>query len=466
MYEKEKKLMINSALLLLGNFSSKILVFLLVPFYTSILSTEEYAVSDLLVTTVNLLYPFFTLMISAAVLRFCLDKGEDVKQIFTIGLSIEIVGIGILSILSFFIKTGALVEYRGYFIAYYAAYALYTLLLQYAKGTEKVFIYAAASVCNTVVLLSCNLLFLLKFNLGIKGYVLAMICSFAVTAVLLFWGSGAWKDIISIRKVDRRKAKEMVAYSLPLMPNSISWWISNSSDRYIMRIFRDLSELGLYSISYKIPSILSTISGIMINAWEISAAEEYGNEKNDQFFSKIYHHYVEMLMVISTILIVMVKPIATILFQNEFYNAWKFVPILIFASVFNVLSSFLGTIFTAAKKTRSIFITTVIGALSNIALNFCLIPKFGAYGAAIATAASYILTFVARIYGSQKIMKLHYNKINHLVKFTLLFLLTCMSSMDFLGGYIIGTIIFVIEYRYIVSLLKMIFSKIFLRKIK
>ena len=59
------------------------------------------------------------------------------------------------------------------------------------------------------------------------------------------------------------------------MPNSISWWVSNSSDRYIMNIFRGLSELGIYSVSYKIPSIMATISGIMVSAWEMSAVDDF-----------------------------------------------------------------------------------------------------------------------------------------------------------------------------------------------
>ena len=74
MKREEKKLVKNTLLLMLGNFSSKLLVFLMVPLYTSVLTTAEYATSDLLTTTINLLYPFATLMISTAVMRFCLDK--------------------------------------------------------------------------------------------------------------------------------------------------------------------------------------------------------------------------------------------------------------------------------------------------------------------------------------------------------------------------------------------------------
>lgn len=460
MKQEEKKLLKNSALLIIGNFSSKILVFLLVPFYTSVLSTEQYGISDLLVTTVNLVYPILTLMISTAVLRFSLDKAGNSKQILSIGFWIQLAGFVLLTTVSllFFRKT-SYAEYLWYFVAYYGTFTVYTLLLQYAKGMEKVAIYALASVINTFILISCNLVFLLKLHLAIQGYIMSMIIAYGSTALIVFFGSGAWRDITTPGKIDKAIVKSMVHYSVPLMPNSISWWVSNSSDRYIMKIYRGADELGIYSVAYKIPSILSTVTSILLSAWEISAVDEFGTEKSRKFFSQMYKHYFEILTVLCVLIMMLVKPLASVLFQKDFYSAWLFVPALLFASVFNTMSAFLGTIFTAAKKTNSIFTTTMLGAVTNIVLNFALIPTFGAQGAAIATAIGYIATYVARMIGSQKIMKLEINYTEGIIKMVLLAGMAIATCIDTRISLLAGIIILFIERKYIYDLIRIVWQK-------
>ena len=455
MKKEEKKLVKNTLLLVLGNFSSKLLVFLMVPLYTSVLSTEEYATSDLLTTTINLLYPFATLMISTAVMRFCLDKLKDTRQLLSIGIWIELIGITLVAVGSiFFFNSGELKGFRYYFLLGFSGYSLYTLLMEYAKGCEKVVMYSIAGVCNTIVLISCNILFLLKLGLGIKGYLMAMVAAYWITIIVLFIGCKAWKDLLWPNKIECGYVKDMLQYSVPLVPNSISWWVSNSSDRYIMNIFRGLSELGIYSVSYKIPSIMSTVSGIMISAWEMSACDDFGSEKSNRFFSQIYDLWVHTYLIVCTGLIFGVKILALILFQKEFYSAWRFVPILLFASVFNGLSSFLGTVFTAAKKTKAVFVTTMVGAGVNIVLNFVLIPLWGGYGAAIATAVGYLATYFLRLNASNSIIHLEVDFKKHTIRFVVLLLMVITSCVNSWMNYIIGCLVLFMERDFIIEGIK------------
>ena len=256
-----KKLIKNSALLFMGSFASKLLVFLLVPLYTSILSTDEYAIADLMTTTVSLVYPICTLMISTAVLRFCMDRSVAKAQVLSVGIWVEAIGYCIGAVVGYVvIKQTTLAPYAVFFIPYLIFYATDQLFLQYAKGSERVHIYALASVINTITLIAGNILFLLVLKMGIEGYVAAMVISYCVTTVFLFIATKAGKTIMLPRHIDRPLCKEMVSYSLPLMPNTLSWWISNSSNRYIMALFCNMSMLGLYSVAYKIPSILATVT--------------------------------------------------------------------------------------------------------------------------------------------------------------------------------------------------------------
>lgn len=198
----------------------------------------------------------------------------------------------------------------------------------------------------------------------------------------------------------------MFNYSGPMIPNSISWWISNSSDKYILTAFSGVTVNGIYAISYKIPSILSIITSVFSNAWILSAVEKFGSKESEDFYNDIYDKYISLSLICTSALILLGRFFALFIFANEFYEAWKYQPILIIGVAFHALSGFLGSVFSAAKKTKMLFYSTLIGALTNIVLNFVLIPVLSAYGAAIATTLSYVIVYVVRAVNSKKYIKL------------------------------------------------------------
>lgn len=404
------KLLKNSALLVIGNFASKILVFFLVPFYTTVLSTEEYGAADLITTTVNLLYPVLTVMISTAVLRFCLDDKKNSVIILVNGVIVELAGfiflLPITGLLSFF--NGALRPYLPFLLLYYFSYSLNALLLQYAKGVNNVFVYAVAGVANTFCMIISNIILLVVLHMGVQGYLCALIVGLICSNMVLFFGCHIGKAIFQFH-VDVDLLKQMLRYSFPMVANNLSWWINNSSDRYIMALFRSVAELGVYSVSYKIPSMISVITNIFISAWEISAVDEFGTEKSRQYFSKIYNLYTFVNVSVTGGVILFVRVIASIAFQKEFYDAWQFSPFLLIGHVFQTQSAFLGTIFTASKKSSSIMKTTLMGAVINTVLNLLLIPKWGAQGAAIATMIGYFCVWLVRLKTSRIILNIDVN---------------------------------------------------------
>ena len=453
------KLIKNSALMFIGQFASKVLVFFLVPFYTSVLSTEEYGISDLLVTTTNLAYPFFTLMISTAILRFCLDKAGDPYEIFSAGLWIDLTGSIFVMVISFAVFPLIMEQkYLPYFLIYYLVYAINALLLNFLRGVNDVKAYSMSGVLHTALLISLNLLLLLVFKLGIIGYLLSMIISLGIVDSILLIRTKIVKRIISPWSIDKSLLTGMIRYCIPLIPNQMSWWINNSSDRYIMNIYRTTSELGIYSASYKIPAIISTTMTIFNGAWEISAVDDFGSEKSRRFFSETYEQYLHLLVVISTFVLFCLHPIAVLLLRKDFYSAWVFVPALLYATLFHGLSGFIGTIFTTAKKTKIIFLTTILGAISNIVLNFCLIPSYGAQGAAIATAIGYIVTFVSRVILSKKIMVLIFNYKRDLLVLVLLLAACIFTCINTIASLCICVTILLIEIKFVYKLLSTLFG--------
>lgn len=235
----------NVILITLGNFASKIMSFFLIPLYTAVLTTAEYGTADLMTTTINLLYPFLTLLISEAVMRYALEQGKSKEQVFTIGIIITLIGFAVMLICSpIILFSKAIRPYFWYFILYYFFTTMHNIVSQFVKGIEKVAVYSLSGVLQTVCFLGVNILFLLVFKLGISGYLLALIISNAFAVLVLWVGASLQGYLISPKKVDKVLLKEMLCYSIPMIPNSLSWWISNSSDKYLITFFSGVAITG------------------------------------------------------------------------------------------------------------------------------------------------------------------------------------------------------------------------------
>lgn len=401
--DKSKKLVKNLAYMFTGTFASKILSFLLVPLYTGVLTTAEYGVSDLIFTSILLLLPIFSLVIYEPMLRFSLDEGVDLKKIFSTGLLIGILGFVVLFALSpIILLIDWLREYYWYCIGYYLIYLLYHCISYFVRGIGAIKVYSLAGVVNTVCMLAFNLFFLLVLKWGIIGYLLANILSNFMATVIAFVMARLYCYVDFKHGFDRKIMLEMVEYSIPMIPNSVSWWINNSSDRYMVSFISGVTVNGIYSVAYKIPSMISTIAVIVNSAWQLSAVDEFGSEESKKFYASVFKHFFSALCLVTGLVIFLTKPIAGVLYQADFYSAWKIVPILAVSVVFNSLSGFIGTIFTSTKNTKALMSTTMLGASANILLNLFLIPILQGTGAAIATLISYIIVYIMRIRKSNK----------------------------------------------------------------
>ena len=400
----------NVALLTLGNFASKVLSFLLVPLYTAVLSTEAFGTADIITTSVNLFLPIFTGLIYEAVMRFALEKDSDKTQVFSGGFWITFFGSSLVVFLFQLLRFSE--EYAPFMwliILYFISLAFYNLILQYVKGKENVQVYAIAGVANTLVYICSNIFFLLVINMGVKGYLLSFVIGHTASLVYAFFAGKVYKDLIFWSEVKRDKLHEMLRYSLPLIPNSLSWWVSNSSGKYILLMYCGAAVNGIFSVSYKIPSILTIFVTIFIGAWQISAVDEFGSEESREFFSNIYRKYEAVLFMGGALLVCGTKVLASFLFSNDFYSAWLYTPVLIVAFIFNSLGSFFGSIYTSAKKTSMLLYSTLLAAVLNVVFSLILIPKFLAMGAAIATLISYSVLWFIRAVDSKRIIKLETN---------------------------------------------------------
>ena len=274
--------------------------------------------------------------------------------------------------------------------------AINTTLSQFARGIGYVKIFAVNGIVNTIVTVFFNIILLLKYNMGIKGYLISILLANIVCSIYIMKSINI-SMYFNIKYLNYKLLKEMLTYSIPLMPNSLMWWIMNASDRYIIASVLGISANGIYAIAYKVPTILNILSSVFFQAWQLSAIEEVDSDKKSEFYSNIFNIFSTLMLGGVSLILVVIKPIAELGLSNNFSSAWRYVPFLLIAVVFTSFSSFLGTNYVAMKKTKGALKTSIIGGISNIALNIILIPKMGLNGAAFATMISFLLVWIYRI---------------------------------------------------------------------
>ncbi len=398
MKDKVKYLSKNVLLFTLSNFVPKVLAFFLIPIYTSCLSTTDYGLADLITTTASLFIPILTLDIQDAVLRFTMDDKKDAKGVFSISLKINSIGLAVAVFILFIIYCLNIFDVPGYFYSFlifnYFLNALFNSVNLFCRGIDRVKTVVTASIINSVLTLSCNILFLVTFKLGIIGYLLANILGIFASIIYMFFSAHLYKYMRW--KTDKKLKWEMIQYSFPLIFSVVAWWVNSASDRYILTWMCGVSISGLYAISYKIPNLLSMFQNIFAQAWSISAIKDYDKNDSDGFVGRTYTFMNFSMCALCSVIMIFNVFISKILYAGDFGEAWKFVPPLLLSVVFNAMALFIGSIFTAVKDTKTLSFTTIFGAVINIILNFILIHHFGAYGAAIATLVGYFIVLVSR----------------------------------------------------------------------
>ncbi len=393
---KYKSLAKNTLIFAIGTFGSKILSFIMVFFYSRAMSTAEFGLLDIIINSASLVIPIAFLGITNAVIRFGLDDEYKQSDVFTTGILSVGLGFGFLLLLSpFVLMIEDLKNYIFVFYLHILMSALRHVCSFFVRSDNRPKLYAADGIFSTFMTCLLTIIFLIPLKMGILGYMLAIIIADFLSVLFLIIGSRAYKNL-NFRTLDKAVCKRMISFSLPLMPTSLLWWVVNVSDRYFVKYMIGSAENGLYAAAYKIPTILTLVSAIFLDAWQISAVSENKSTSKNEFYSDIFKSFQGGIFVVGSVLIFASKLVTKLLLADSYYDSWQYIPVLIFATVFSCFVVFMGNIYLAAKRNIATLVTTIMGAAINLILNGIFIYFFGAQGAAIATCVSYFVVYLAR----------------------------------------------------------------------
>lgn len=419
----------------MGNLGSKLISFFLVPLYTYALTATEYGVVDLIVTVGTVAVPVLTLNISEAVMRFALDKDADKKKITQIGTGILIIGM-LLGLLIFPIchSFNKISQYSEFVYFYVVALSMSQLYLCDLRGKELLVYYSIGNVLNTFFIAALNILFLVVLKEGIEGYLKAYIIANTLTAIYAIVVGKGYKSF-NFSEIDKGLLARMAKYSIVLIPNSFMWWIMNSSDRIMVSSMISVAANGIYAVSYKLPTLVSTLTTIFNQAWSYSAIREEGTADESEYNNKIFKVLIGILMLTGIGILTFAKPFLSVYVSKEYYIAWKYMPFLTVGCVYLTMASFMATSYTVHKDSFGYLFSGMFGAIFNIVMNFILIPLIGVYGAAIATCISYILVFVFRLFHTRKYIKYNIKNKEFLLGSIILFLSAALMYVDNWSGF-------------------------------
>lgn len=440
--QRNKYLLKNTIVFALGNFGTKMISFFLVPLYTNILTTSEYGIVDLIYTIGTVLVPILTLNIGEAIMRFSLDKDSNREKIMNIGLRLllfaTVLGLAILPVSSLFNEVRS---YVIYVYLYTVTLAYSQVFLCYLRGKELLVQYSTGNIIHTFCIAFFNIIFLLVMKQGIYGYLTAYILSNVITAIYAFKVGNVYKAIKE-SKIDTKLRKEMIRYSVVLIPNSFMWWIMNSSDRVMVTAMIGTAANGIYAVAYKIPTLLSTISTVFNQAWSYSAIRENESEDKEEYSNNVYDRLVSTVLITAIGLLMIIKIFLKFYVGEDYYTAWRYTPYLMIGFVFMTLGTFVSTSYTVHKDSLGFLVSGTIGALVNVILNFILIPVLGVTGAAVATGFSYFTVFCYRVYNTRKYLKINVFKRKHIVGYILLLVTAATMFLD----NILGQVLLVVEF--------------------
>lgn len=460
--KRNDELLNNTIVIAIGNFTTKLLAFLLVPFYTLWLSPEDYGTFDLLITYISFFIPFVTFQLEQAIFRYCAENKKKSKEVYINALHIILLNMVICNFIIFFIMKRN--NYILSFLLYFNTYTLYMCSSEYLRGIGKLKKYSLINIIVSICIVILNIILVYYLKLQVSGMLFSYgIAYFVGEILILFNESLIDKDFFKLK--NKNIKAEMIKYSLPLIPNSISWWITNVSDRTIINIVLGSFYNGIYAVVCKIPMVVNLLFSVFNLSWQQTAINSLNDENKNEYYNWLYRKLIKFLYTSGFCILVLSEFIFRFIFSQEYYQGVKQIPFLLNGIIFLSLAQFLTGILLANKETKKVGKSTIIAAIVNLIVNISMIKIIGLYAASISTLVSYIVMFAGRLLNLRELFDCK-SIVKMLFKYNLIFI--AVSIIINTNNLIINIAILILSILLFlysnIELIKKVTEKIFWRK--
>lgn len=421
----------NTLVFALGGLAVKAVSLVLMPLYTTALTAGEYGTAELLNSAIEIVLPLLSAGVVEALYRFSID--DDVPKDELFANSLLVLGGGSLC-------TGALcalgsalwdMEHAGSFFVLFCSVCVFKATTQLARGLGHVGRFVAYGLINALAMVVSTYLLLVRARLGVEGYLWSFTIGYLVGGVVAFLGSAEYRLLVPFR-VDRALLRRMLVYSLPLVPNLLSWWLVSVSGRYVVLWGSGLVAAGLFTAASKMPALVNIVASVFQQAWQYSTAREIDSPDRGAFFGVVMRGYSLATLSVAGLVIALNRPISRVMLQAEFAEGWRYVPLLMLVASFGVISIFFESFYQALKNSGVLMVSTALGAVVNVILGVALVPFMGPWGAGLAGAVAYMLVLVVRARDLRRRIDLPMDRLRLTYQLALLIGITACMSFD--GG--------------------------------
>ena len=395
---KKKQLAKNTIIIFFGKVCTQLISFFLLPLYTAYLATSEYGLVDLIQTYVTLLVPIITLELEMSIFRYLIDSrssDKDTKKLISNNFYVLGISLSVFSILYIIVTCFITLPFRWLILIDIIVCVLSGNFLQIARGFGKTVDYSISCILTGLTTVISNIILICFCHMQAEGMIISMALANFACSLYLFLRLKLYSKI-DFKLVDHKLLKEMYKYSIPLIPNGISWWIVNVSDRSIIAWVLGAGANGLYAISNKFPTIISSLTGVFNLSWSESAALHINAKDRDEFFSDIFNTIMKLFIALGAGMLACMPFVFPLLINSKYNDGYNYIPYLVLGSVFNVAICLYSQVYLAKKLSKQVATTAVLGAIINIVINIIFIKRIGLYAAAISTAISYFVMMVYR----------------------------------------------------------------------
>lgn len=402
----------NTAIVAVGKLCTKFISFFLLPFYTAVLSAEEYGIVDLFNTYVSLLLPIIVFQIEDALFRFSIDareNREEEKAVISTVLGFCCGQCVLFAVIFSIIQSNFKIMYGWYLLANLISSVFSGAMLQLSRGMGDNLTYALASFFNAVIAIILNIVFVLGFRMGAEGLFLTAVFANIVTIFIVCSRRKLYR-MMDLRRFDGKLLKRMLSYSIPLVPNYLSWWVVGASDRTVVSYFLGVQQNGFLSVAQKFSTAYTNLYSIFNLTWTENASVHEQDTDMEAYYSSIIEKAFHLLVSGCMMMIAVMPFVFPWLVNAEFEASYFQIPIYMISSLLYSIVGIYSVVYVAKRKTKSIAKTSVIAAVVNLGTNLILIHYIGLYAASISSVLAYGTMLVLRWMDIRKIIRIHLQK--------------------------------------------------------
>lgn len=405
---KYKELLSDIIVFIIGTVLAKLIQFILMPLYTTYMTTEAYGVSELTNNLSELFFPIATLCIYEAAFRYAVDpdfsNSKLIKAIMKVMFYSTFVGFVIAIIFKVVFKY----QYAFYLFFILYAYSYRMCAAYYIRGSGKTKVFAMSGIINALSLSAFNIIFLVILRESEGGYLLSIGLSYCVSAIYLLLKGRILSEIDYCEKGDC-KFDILLKYCMPLIFYNVLYWFTTISGRYILLWYTDTATVGKYVAAIKIAAVVNMIQQAVYAAFQLNSSREFTNEGKEKYYTEIINLFICLYCVFGSVIVCFTQLLAKITLKNDFYEARIFLPIIILAAIFNCISSLLGTMYSTYKKTKKMVGVSIVGASTNIVVGLVLAPFCGIWGIGLASVLCYLSQVIYKFWNIKKFCNIKYN---------------------------------------------------------